>query len=271
MAKTNQQSTSDVVLRLRKQEEEDQLKTMLQKLTDEMKAQHYLGYEGESTIETTLLPEEQNHMLSLTLVKENTKLTSPNLLVTEEATNISTKNNSRKGSSKDKSVALSQFEGGFSHVQSKTTQSEERATPNSQPAAGKPNTFKSQLEKISVKHKEVINTIKVCEPDLIATPKKPKKPLMPDNFNVMSSAMRRKLQDQSYDDDHHRNQALEQEEKSIDLTVSEGPLLSDYSDSTVSKSKKGSKSARSTSSKNDIDDIPVRDSSTPIEKVPISI
>eukprot|EP00093_Oithona_nana_P006296 06296.XXX_36108_36946_1 [CDS] Oithona nana genome sequencing. len=78
--------------------------------------------------------------------------------------------------------------------------------------------------------------------------------------------MRRKLQDQSYDDDDHRNQALEQEEKSIDLTVSEGPLLSDYSDSTVSKSKKGSKSARSTSSKNDIDDIPVRDSSTPIEK-----
>ena len=270
MAKTNQQSTSDVVLRLRKQEEEDQLKIMLQKLTDEMKAQHYyLGHEEGG--ESTLLPEPEEHMLSPTPVKENTKLTSPNLLVTEEATDISTKNNSRKGSSKDKSVALSQFEGGFSHVQSKTTQSEERATPNSQPAAGKPNTFKSQLEKISVKHKEVINTIKACEPDLIATPKKPKKPLMPDNFNVMSSAMRRKLQDQSYDDDDHRNQALEQEEKSIDLTVSEGPLLSDYSDSTVSKSKKGSKSARSTSSKNDIDDIPVRDSSTPIEKVPISI
>ena len=253
MAKTNQQSTSDVVLRLRKQEEEDQLKIMLQKLTDEMKAQHYYpGYEEGG--ESTLLPEPEEHMLSPTPVKENTKLTSSYLLVTEEEaakTNISTKNNS------EKSVAISQLENS--------------RTPPPQ-LVGKPKTdFKSQLEKISVKHKEVINTIKACEPDLIVTPRRrpikpPKQPLkMPDNFNVMSSAMR---QSQSYYDDHDKDPqcvvAAALEDKSSDLTVSEGPLLSDCSESTVSKSKKaGSKSATNA----DMDDIPVRDSSTPIQKV----
>ena len=246
MAKSKQQSTSEVVLRLRKQEEEDQLKLMLQKLTDEMKAQHY--------------PSErvQEKSTSLTKgVKENTLVTSADSLVTEAevaSNKSSTKNNisSRLIAANEKSVSPIQS---VSQVKLKT-----RPTPTEANQ-----TFKSKLEQVRMKHSQVMNTIKTREPDLIVRPVaeifQPKKSLpKPDEFNVMSSAMR-----QSWKQDEPPSS---KEDKSIgdggDLTVSEGPLLSD-SETVVSAALKSVGQCKTLSSSKDIDDVPVRDRSTPID------
>ena len=164
----NQQSTSEVVMRLRKQEEEDRLKMMLQKLTEEMRAQHY----GNDITEEAVVAKEETKdyktLLSLptSTPKENTRST-PSLLVTEAA-------NKNSGSTKNNSVVskISNEESAASFI-SKSSRSKVHHSHDSKSvkSVGNPSkSLRSQVEQVSFRHQQVLDSIKNSQPDLLDGP-----------------------------------------------------------------------------------------------------
>ena len=264
MAKMNQQSTGEVVMRLRKQEEEDRLKLMLQKLTDEMRAQHY-GNNDISDEVVVVKEKTKDHKTVLSLPpsstpKENTRST-PSLLVTE-ATNKnsgSTKNN--KNFNEESSISTKSSKSNFQNLESKSEKQSK--------------SLRSQVEQMSFRHQQVLNSIKNCQPDLLDAPEivsyERSWSAKPDNFNVMSTA-RRVLKSEDYESEEIQEESEKIDDKlsgeiNNDLTLSEGPLNTD-SDSGSDYKKSNSEFEKSKSiSRREFDDLPVRERSTPHEKV----
>ena len=282
----NQQSTSEVVTRLRKQEEEDRLKMMLQKLTEEMRAQHY----GNEISSTKDIPEEvvvakedtKDYKTRLSLPtstpKENTRRSTPSLLVTEAA-------NKSSGSSKNNSVVskISNEESAASFMSKASSKSKVRDHHHTYESKSVKSvdtipskSLRSQVEQVSFRHQQVLDSIKSCQPDILDGPNiltyEKSWTAKPDNFNVMSTARRvlkseddHKTQDGSDRTDDDNDEKVS--EINHDLTLSEGPLNTDSeSDSDYKKSNFSGEKSKSISQK-EFDELPVRDKSRPPEKV----